>query len=66
MKLHTSFRTTLGARNLALNLDAPRFRHLDQAIRDAIGYAAAFVIFIMCLDILAGGGALSRAVRGWM
>ena len=52
MKLHTSFRTALGARNLALNLDAPRFRHLDQAVRDFLLYAAAALIFICALPFV--------------
>lgn len=65
MKLHRNFQTALGARNLALNLDAPRFRHLDQAIRDAFATGACLIILVMCLDILFGGGELSRALRGW-
>ena len=60
MKLHRNFQTAPGARNLALELDAPRFRHLDQAIRDFLIYAAAVVIFICALPFV------SHWLRGWI
>lgn len=44
--------SNLGLRNLALNLDAPRFRHLDQAVRDGLMWCAALLIFICALPFV--------------
>lgn len=45
-------RSVLGLRNLALDLDAPRWRHLDQAIRDGLMYIALFLILMCALPFV--------------
>ena len=52
MRLHRNFQTAPGARNLALGLDAPRWRFLGQAVRDGFMWCAAVVIFICALPFV--------------
>ena len=44
--------SNLGLRNLALGIDAPRFRHLGQAVRDGLMWFAVLLLIVCALPFV--------------
>lgn len=54
--------TAPGLRHLSLSIGAPEFRHVGQAVRDALMWAVAGIIFLALLDVLVSSKPFLRAV----